>query len=234
VLKHHVGAVDNRGQRRLLRPPRHLGAGRAPVPQAALHHQGRHHLAGLRAADAACWAGSSKGQAESACRRARTPRASTSRWRTACWWAHAQEAAGKLTASRPSSRRGSIVGQLRYDGGEYFWINDMQPRMVMHPIKPDLDGQDLAAMKDPNGFALFNAFVDTVRKDGKGFVAYQWPKPGSSKPVDKVSYVQGFEPWGWVVGSGIYVDDLRAAAEPDAWSTAASCWRRWLWRGTCS
>jgi methyl-accepting chemotaxis protein len=88
----------------------------------------------------------------------------------------------------------------------------MQPRMVMHPIKPDLDGKDLADMKDPNGLALFKAFVAKVRQHGKGFVAYQWPKPGSDKPVDKVSYVQGFEPWGWIIGSGVYVGDLRDQA----------------------
>ena len=86
----------------------------------------------------------------------------------------------------------------------------MMPRVVMHPTNPKLNGQDVSQLKDPNGFALFSAFVDTVRREGKGFVAYQWPKPGSKEPVDKLSYVLGFEPWGWVVGSGIYVDDLAA------------------------
>ena len=84
----------------------------------------------------------------------------------------------------------------------------MQPRMVMHATRPQLNGTDISGMKDPNGLALFNVMVETVRKQGSGFVAYQWPKPGSDKPVDKVSYVQGFEPWGWVIGSGIYVDAL--------------------------
>ena len=81
----------------------------------------------------------------------------------------------------------------------------------MHPIKPDLNGKDIGEMKDPNGLALFSAMVALVRKDGKGFVAYQWPKPGSDKPVDKISFVQGFEPWGWVIGSGVYTNDLRNA-----------------------
>jgi len=135
-------------------------------------------------------------------------------------WAQALEAAGKLPRGEAQQLAIRAVAQLRYDGGEYFWINDMQPRMVMHPIKPELDGKDLAGMKDPNGFALFSAFVETVRKDGKGFVSYQWPKPGSDAPVDKISYVQGFEPWGWVVGSGIYVGDLRQAL-----------WRELAWVG---
>lgn len=101
---------------------------------------------------------------------------------------------------------------MRYDTVEYFWINDMTLRIVMHPIKPELDGKDVGGMKDPNGFALFRGFVEVVKAQGAGFVADQWPKPGSDVPVDKVSSVKGFEPWGWVIGSAVDVDDLRAAA----------------------
>jgi methyl-accepting chemotaxis protein len=128
-------------------------------------------------------------------------------------WAHAQESAGKLSREQAQQLARQSIAALRYDGAEYFWINDMQARMLMHPIKPELDGKELIDMKDPNGFALFAAFVATVRKDGKGFVAYQWPKPGSERPVDKISYVHGFEPWGWIVGSGVYVGDLRQALQ---------------------
>ncbi len=124
-------------------------------------------------------------------------------------WAHAQEASGKMGRADAQKMALAAIAALRYDKNEYFWVNDMQPRMLMHPIKKELDGQLVGSVKDPNGFALFEAFVATVRKDGKGFVSYQWPKPGHVEPVDKVSYVQGFEPWGWVVGSGAYVDDLR-------------------------
>ncbi|MBV5336647.1 MAG: methyl-accepting chemotaxis protein, partial [Deltaproteobacteria bacterium] len=62
--------------------------------------------------------------------------------------------------------------------------------------------------KDPNGFKLFVAFVDTVKTKGEGLVRYQWPKPGKDTPQPKFSYIKGFEPWGWIVGTGIYVDDL--------------------------
>ncbi len=126
-------------------------------------------------------------------------------------WAHEQERAGKLTTEQAQQTAQRLIGAMRYDKVEYFWINDMAPRMVMHPTKPELNGKELGAMKDPNGFALFDAFVKKVRSDGHGFVAYQWPRPGADKPVDKVSYVKGFEPWGWVIGSGVYVDDVREA-----------------------
>ncbi len=123
-------------------------------------------------------------------------------------WAQAQETAGLLTRQQAQAAARDAVAKMRYDGNEYFWINDMTPRVVMHPIKPELDGQDVGHVKDPNGLALFAAFVDTVRTQGKGYVAYQWPKPGQQASADKLSYVQGFEPWGWVIGSGTYVDDL--------------------------
>jgi methyl-accepting chemotaxis protein len=126
-------------------------------------------------------------------------------------WAHAQEASGKMDRAQAQQLARGAIAALRYEGSEYFWINDMHPRVVMHPIKPELDGKDVTDMKDANGLPLFQAFVARVRESGKGFVAYQWPKPGSSAPVDKISYVQGFEPWGWVIGSGIYIGDLREA-----------------------
>ncbi|HXL30340.1 MAG TPA: methyl-accepting chemotaxis protein, partial [Bradyrhizobium sp.] len=102
------------------------------------------------------------------------------------------------------------VAALRYGNNDYFWINDMQPRMVMHPMKPELNGGDLSANKDPNGKALFIDFVNVVRKDGAGFVPYEWPKPGFERPQPKLSYVVGFAPWNWVIGTGVYIDDLDA------------------------
>ena len=125
-------------------------------------------------------------------------------------WAHEQEKSGKLTAVQAQDMAKEAISRLRYDKQEYFWINDMHPRVVMHPFKPELNGQDVSDSKDPNGLALFKAFVEVARSRGEGFVEYQWPKPGHDKPVDKVSFVKGFAPWGWVIGSGIYVDDLRA------------------------
>ncbi len=101
------------------------------------------------------------------------------------------------------------IKSLRYEKSEYFWINDMHPTMVMHPLKPELDGKDLSDFKDPDGKKLFVAFADTVREKKAGFVYYLWPKPGEKDPVPKMSYVVGFEPWGWVIGSGIYIDDVQ-------------------------
>ena len=104
----------------------------------------------------------------------------------------------------------TAIGSLRFGptGKDYFWINDMHPKMVMHPIKPELDGKDLSEFKDPNGKFLFKEFVTTCQEHGEGFVDYLWPKPGFDLPVRKLSFVKLFEKWGLIVGTGIYLDDV--------------------------
>ncbi len=119
-----------------------------------------------------------------------------------------QEAAGALTREQAQQAALAAVKSLRYDGREYFWVNDMNAVMLMHPLKPELDGKSVADFKDPDGKFLFREFVDVVRTQKAGFVHYQWPRPGAETPQPKLSYVKGFEPWGWIVGSGIYIDDL--------------------------
>ncbi len=90
----------------------------------------------------------------------------------------------------------------------YFWINDLSPKMIMHPIKPSLNGKDLSQAKDPNGKFLFNEMVNVIKEKGSGYVDYQWPKPGFDTPQDKISYVTLFKPWGWIIGTGLYRSDL--------------------------
>ncbi|WP_421238596.1 methyl-accepting chemotaxis protein [Aeromonas enteropelogenes] len=105
----------------------------------------------------------------------------------------------------------TAVQKLRYGQNDYFWINDSHPTMVMHPMKPELDGQDLSGVEDKQGLKLFVAFVERVKQqNGSGEVAYYWPKPGVDEPVRKISYVKQFAPWDWIIGTGIYVDDVEA------------------------
>jgi signal transduction histidine kinase len=87
----------------------------------------------------------------------------------------------------------------------------MHPRIIMHPYRPDLEGQDISGYADPNGKRLFVEFVRVVEHQGAGYVDYQWQwKDDPGRIVPKISYVKGFEPWGWIVGTGIYVEDVRA------------------------
>jgi len=136
----------------------------------------------------------------------------------------AREKRGELT--RAEAQKGAItaVKSMRYGHDDYFWINDMRPVMVAHPMKPELEGKSLAKTEDPNGKRLFVAFVDVVKARGSGYVDYMWARPGSEDPVPKLSYVIGFKPWGWVVGTGVYIDDIDAAVHAEtvtvAWQTA--------------
>src|SRR6266700_6109935 len=123
---------------------------------------------------------------------------------------HEASQKGDIAVADAQKRAMARIAALRYGNNDYFWINDMQPRMVMHPIKPEMNGSDLSTYKDPNGKKLFVDFVEAVRKDGAGFVPYEWPKPGFDKPQPKLSYVVGFAPWNWVIGTGVYIDDLKA------------------------
>jgi len=121
---------------------------------------------------------------------------------------HKMETEGTLTREEAQARAKEVAGAMRYNPDGYYFIIDMKPTMVMHPIKPELNGKDLSQNKDPNGKFLFVEFVNTVKAAKEGFVDYYWPKPGFEEPVEKLSHVIGYEPWGWVVGTGVYSDDL--------------------------
>lgn len=99
---------------------------------------------------------------------------------------------------------------LRYGKNDYFFITDLTPKLLMHPIKPELEQEPMADFKDPGGTYLFREFARVCKESGAGFVPYMWPKPGHKDPVPKISYVKLYEPWGWIIGSGVYIDNVKA------------------------
>ncbi|MAC48152.1 methyl-accepting chemotaxis protein [Oceanospirillum beijerinckii] len=121
---------------------------------------------------------------------------------------YAQEQSGALTREAAQQAASKAIERLRYDKDEYFWINDMNAVVVMHPIKPSLNGKNLSGLADANGKKIFTEFVGVVKQAGEGYVSYLWPKPGHEEPQAKISYVKGFAPWGWIVGNGIYLNDM--------------------------
>jgi len=133
---------------------------------------------------------------------------------------HGLETTGSLSREAAQQQALSVISKLRYDHDDYFWINDLRPFMVMHPTNPKLDGKDLSSIKDPDGFAIFNEMANLAKTRGAGMVDYRWPKPGADAPVQKTSYVQLFEPWGWVIGSGVYIDDMQAEFQAQAWKAS--------------
>ncbi|MBU0972431.1 MAG: methyl-accepting chemotaxis protein [Proteobacteria bacterium] len=111
-----------------------------------------------------------------------------------------------------------IIDKMRWgkDGEGYFWIQDTNGEMVLHPIKPSLNGKNLMELKDPDGKLFFKEMDDIAKKQGGGFVDYKWPKPGFEAPVDKISYVKLFKPWGWIIGGGVYLESTEALLKKEA------------------
>ena len=132
----------------------------------------------------------------------------------------AQVKANELSLEEAQKRAIKYVKEIRYDNGNYFWINDFHPRMIMHPTNPKLDGQDLTRKTDVNGKLIFNEMKYTVHDHPihGGFVPYYWPRPGNSKPVEKLSHVRQFTDWYWIIGTGVYIDDINERYNELLWN----------------
>ena len=126
-----------------------------------------------------------------------------------------QEIKGQISSEEARRRGAKIIGMMRFgpENKDYFWINDFKAKMVMHPYMPELDGRDLSKFSDFKGKLLFMEMVNATERDGAGFVDYHWQwqdKP--DRVVPKISYVQRFYPWKWIIGTGLYVDDIQSEA----------------------
>jgi methyl-accepting chemotaxis protein len=103
-----------------------------------------------------------------------------------------------------------IIRNFRYSETDYFWVNDYDGVMLMHPISSQLENTLVLDLQDPDGQYIFREMIDLVKSENQGIIRYQWPKPGKEEPQPKISYVRGFKPWQMIVGTGVYVDDLQA------------------------
>jgi PAS domain S-box-containing protein len=125
---------------------------------------------------------------------------------------HQETLVGDLSQEEAQREAAARIGALRYgsQGKDYFWITDMLPTMIIHPYRSDLNGQDLRQFKDSSGKRIFVEFVNAVQDTGAGYVDYYWQwQDDPSQIVQKLSYVKAFEPWGWVIGTGIYIEDVK-------------------------
>lgn len=126
----------------------------------------------------------------------------------------AKEHAGELSREQAQAAAKALLQGLRYAGTEYFWVNDLEARLVMHPFLPAMVGKDMSGYRDPLGKPVFSDIVALAKSRGEGSVEYTATRAGSTEYIPKVSYVKRFEPWGWVLGTGVYVEDIeREAAE---------------------
>ncbi|QQR99463.1 MAG: cache domain-containing protein [Austwickia sp.] len=119
---------------------------------------------------------------------------------------------GAMTPEQAKAAALDALRSLRYHETDYFWVQEFDGRVLMHPTNAKIIGLDPSQTKDPSGRPIFIEFGEAARSGGN-FVAYDWPKPGSDAPQPKISYVAPYQPWGWAIGSGVYVDDVDAAAK---------------------
>ncbi len=121
------------------------------------------------------------------------------------------ERAGTMSREQAQQTALNIIRDLRYGSNnkDYFWVNDMKGLIVVHPYRPDLHGEAVPDVRYPKGKNLLDEFVKVVKAQGAGYVDYmfQW-QDDPQKIVPKLSYVKGFEPWGWIIGTGLYVEDV--------------------------
>ncbi|MCA1940064.1 MAG: cache domain-containing protein [Caenispirillum bisanense] len=125
--------------------------------------------------------------------------------------------AGEFSEEEAQSLAQAAMRALRFAGDEYVFAYTERGINVVHGAKPELEGKDLSGVKDPDGVPLIANLLQASRQPDGGYVGYKWPKAGSDVPVDKLSYAAMYRPWGWVIGTGVYVDDL----EREMWERGA-------------
>jgi methyl-accepting chemotaxis protein len=116
---------------------------------------------------------------------------------------------GEFTEEQAKLLAREALRSVRYGKNDYLFINNYNYSAIMHPLRPDMEGGDQSQLKDPNGVYITRDMVDMARRDGGGFIHYVWPRTkDAAQPSPKMSFVIDYKPWGWIVGTGLYIDDL--------------------------
>ena len=127
--------------------------------------------------------------------------------------------AGEFTLEEAQKRMTANIRAMRYDGSEYFWVLNNAGKMVVHGVKQELVGKDMGEdiFKDATGKYFVKEMVTIGKTKGEGYIDYHYPRPGQSQPAPKLGFVKMFAPWGWMVGTGIYVDTVHAEMNKMQW-----------------
>ena len=124
---------------------------------------------------------------------------------------HHRVKAGEISIQEAQSRVKLRIKNLRYgpEKKDYFWIIDTLPRMIVHPYLPEMEGDTISDYQDSEGNKLFQEMVIISQKDGSGFVDYQWQwRDDTTRTGSKLSYVKIYDPWQWIIGTGIYLEEV--------------------------
>lgn len=129
--------------------------------------------------------------------------------------AHAEYLAGLSTEEASQDKVLSILNDLRYDERmrNYFWINTIEEGdvslLIMHPYRQDLVGSNVMFLQDPYGIYLFRDMIGLVKEGGDGYISYHWQYMDDVQRIEpKLSYIKLFKPWNWIIGTGLYLDDI--------------------------
>ena len=122
---------------------------------------------------------------------------------------HDQVTRGELGEEEAKARAVAVVGAMRHGDDDYVAIFSARGVMLAHP-NPEMIGRDVLDLHDGNGVHIIRDLI-TVARNGGGIVTYRYPRAGSTAPVAKISYASEFKPWGWMIATGVYIDDIDAA-----------------------
>lgn len=121
-----------------------------------------------------------------------------------------QAQSGALTTEEAQAAARRAVSAMRYQDGNYLFVLDTDYRMVVLPIAPEKEGKSFADAKDANGVRLHYELVERAKRGENSYLEYLWPRADSPEPVAKLSTARLYAPWGWVIGTGVYIDDVDA------------------------
>lgn len=124
-----------------------------------------------------------------------------------CSWMQERADLGEISESKARRQAASIIRDLRYgdENKDYFWITDMTPVLIAHPYRSDLENTDVSDYQDLDGVPVFMDMVRIIQNEGEGFVTYHWQVRDEADMIErKISYVASYEPWGWIIGTGMY------------------------------
>jgi methyl-accepting chemotaxis protein len=119
-------------------------------------------------------------------------------------------AKGEFSLEEAQKRAKDRIRNFRFgkDGEDYLWLNDLEPKVIMHPLRPELEGKNVSDVKDGSGNQIFLEMVNVCKDKGEGVIQYLWPKSEGAKPSPKISFVKIYKPWGWIIGFGVYSNDI--------------------------
>jgi methyl-accepting chemotaxis protein len=123
---------------------------------------------------------------------------------------------GKMSEKEAKAAVIAIINGLRYEKKEYFFLSDLEPILLVHPLRPGSVGKNASDIKDSDGNSIFVQFAAIAKKQGEGFMNYSQKLP-DKPPLPKISFVKYFAPWQWVLASGIYIEDVNTAFWGMAW-----------------